>query len=297
MVEDEVDGPGVFIHVQDLPPVAAAVEAAVDAALLARVPQVSAGRHVDDVGVARMDLHLGDVTGGFQPQVLPALPAVIAAVDAVAPRGALPIVLLPGARVHDPRVGGREGHVAEGVDLHVLEDVHPGVPAVEAAPEAARGGGDPEHGGIVLERLHVVDPATRDRRAYGPGTEGFQLCFGDGGGLRGNRKRERERQQQAPQSTCADSPQMDGHADSPDTKRPGRTARDETGDAVSGTVDGPEKNRIRAGSVQADERQNPHSGDSPPGSGGSRPLKRSSASRTASSTSSGMSLAVSIQSR
>ena len=297
MVEDEVDGAGVLIHVQDLPPVAAAVEAAVDAPLLACVPQVSAGRHVDDVGVARMDLHLGDVPGGLQSQVLPALPAVVAAVDAVAPRGALPVVLLPCARVHDPWIGGCEGHVAEGVDLHVLEDVHPGVPAVEAAPEAAGGGGDPEHGGIVRERLHVVDSPTRDRRAYGPRTEGFELCFGDGRGLRRNRKRERERQQQAPQSACADSPQMDGHADSPDTKRPGRTARDETGNAVPALLDGPKKNRIRAGSVQADDRQKPHSGGSAPPPDGSRPLKRSRAWLTASSTSSGMSLAVSIQSR
>ena len=179
-VDDEVDRAGVLVDVEDPLPAAAPVARAIDAPVGRGAPQVAERRHVHDVRVGRMDLHATRVARLLQAEVPPGGAGVVGAVDAVAPRGALAVLLLPGPRVEDVRVGGRDGQVAEGADRHVLPQVRPGDAPVSALPEAARGRRHVDRGGVAGESLHVVDAAAGDGGADVARGEGGQLFGGDG---------------------------------------------------------------------------------------------------------------------
>ncbi len=172
-------------------PGAAAVRRLVDAALPAGRPEVAQRGHVSDVGVLWMDDDPADVPRLDQPQVRPGLAAVGGAVDAVPPRRALPVVLLAGARPDDVGVGGRDGDVAEGAHRLVVEDRRPGRAFVRRLPDAAGSRRQIDGGGIVGQRLDVVDAATGDG---GPDGAEAQLAQQLGAGRLGPARRRRDQQ-------------------------------------------------------------------------------------------------------
>src|SRR5262249_20215670 len=83
-VHREVDRAGFVAPEEELLPALAAVLRTIDAALAVRPPGVAERRHVDEVGVLRVDTDAGDVARLGEAEVLPAPAAVGRAVDAVA---------------------------------------------------------------------------------------------------------------------------------------------------------------------------------------------------------------------
>ncbi len=83
-VDREVVDTGPLGDEEDVVPGLAAVQRAVEAALGVRAVGVPEGGDVDAVGIARVNAHLADVARLLQPEVLPGLAGVGAAVDAVA---------------------------------------------------------------------------------------------------------------------------------------------------------------------------------------------------------------------
>jgi hypothetical protein len=182
-VDGDVVDAGVGIDGEGLLPGGAAVEGAVDAALLIGSPEVALGGDVDDVGVGGVDDDASDVVALFESDVGPGGAAVHRLVDAVAPGGALAIVRLACAGVEDGGVGGGEGEVANGGVGLVVEDRGPGLAAVEGFEDAAGRGADVDDARVRLDDGEVVDAA-----AHGGGSDiaeleifecGFEVGLGE----------------------------------------------------------------------------------------------------------------------
>ncbi len=138
-VHDDVGDAGVLVDRQHGIPGLPAVRRLVEAAVAAGAPERALRGDVDDVRVLRVDEDLADVLGGLQADVLPALAAVLALVDAVAVADAPLRVVLPRAHPHDVRVAGVDRHAADRVGALAVEDRRPGRAAVVGPPHAARG--------------------------------------------------------------------------------------------------------------------------------------------------------------
>ena len=176
-VHDQVDGAGVVVDVQDLLPRVAAVGRAVDAPLRVGAPQVADRRHVRHVRVPGVDLNARDVVRVGQPQVRPRAPGVGGAVDAGAPRRALPVLRLARADPDDVGVRRRHRHVAHRGRRFVLEDVLEGDAGVLRLPHAAAGGADVEDARVRLDHGQVRHAPAHDR-----GTDRAELEGGGGAG-------------------------------------------------------------------------------------------------------------------
>ena len=109
-VHDDVGHARVLVDGQHGIPGLPAVRRLVEAAVAAGAPERALRGDVDDVRVLRVDEDLADVLGGLQADVLPALAAVLALVDAVAVADAPLRVVLPRAHPHDVRVAGVDRH-------------------------------------------------------------------------------------------------------------------------------------------------------------------------------------------
>src|SRR5262249_2059778 len=103
-IENDVCDAGVFAHVEDLVPGFATVRGIVGAAVAAGGPGGALRRHVDHVGVPRVDDDLANVLRLFEADVLPGFAAIVGAVDAVAIADAALAVVLAGADPDDARV-------------------------------------------------------------------------------------------------------------------------------------------------------------------------------------------------
>src|SRR6266446_10166568 len=99
----------------------------------------------------------------FQADVLPALAAVIGAVDAVAVTDAALAIVFAGADPDDIRIPGIERDNADGVGAFIIKDWSPGGARVGCLPNAARSGGDKVVAAVV--RMHrKADHAPRGNR-------------------------------------------------------------------------------------------------------------------------------------
>ena len=138
-VHDDVGHARVLVDREHGRPGLPAVCRLVEAAVAAGSPQRALGRHVDDVRVLRVNEDLADVLGGLEAHVLPALPAVLAPVDAVAVADAPLRVVL--ARAHPDHVGVPrvDRDAADRVRPLAVEDRRPGRAAVVGPPHAAGG--------------------------------------------------------------------------------------------------------------------------------------------------------------
>ena len=153
----------------------AAVGRLVEAAVAAGRPERALRRDVDGVRVLRVDQDLADVLGALEADVLPALAAVLALVDAVAVADAALAVVLAGADPDDVRVLRVDRDAADRVGALAVEDGRPGGPGVLGLPDAARGHG--QEPALLVGRVHgdVGDAAGGDgrpdaaQREAGPG--------------------------------------------------------------------------------------------------------------------------------
>src|SRR5262249_52794079 len=89
--------PRVFIGRQDATPGQATISGFVNATLAARAPEACQRGDVDDIVVYRVNNDARDVFGSVQSHILPGLAAISRFINAVAPRRALPIVVLTAA--------------------------------------------------------------------------------------------------------------------------------------------------------------------------------------------------------
>ncbi len=107
---------GVVVDLEHVLPGLASVGRLEHAAFAARAPQAAGGRNQHHVGVARIDGDAVDVLRRAKAHVRVGLAAVGRLVDAVAPRGALPVVRLPGAYPDEVWIALGDGDVT---DRHV----------------------------------------------------------------------------------------------------------------------------------------------------------------------------------
>ena len=211
--ELDVGDAGVLVDLQHEPPGVAAVGGLVDAALSARGPERPLRRHEDDVAVARVDEDLPDVLRGGEPDVLPRLPAVAAAVDAVPPADVAPAHVLSRAHPDHVRVVGVDRDVADRVHGLVLEDRVPRHARVRRLPHAAGADRDVPRAAPVRMHGDVRDPATHQRGADLAQREtGDDLCHQRLIDLLGlNFRRQRGR--------CCRKPHQDAQTDHPPRAR------------------------------------------------------------------------------
>ncbi len=104
-VHRQVHRARLVVALQNLLPGRAAVRRPVHAAHLVRPPQVPHRRHVDDVGILRVDPDRTDVIAILQPHVLPRAPRIHRFVDPVAMRRIPAHARLAHSRVHHVRIG------------------------------------------------------------------------------------------------------------------------------------------------------------------------------------------------
>ena len=163
---DELGGACVLVDEQDVVPRQSAIGGLEDTPFLAGTPKATQRGDVDDVVVHGIHDDAGDVLRVAKPHVLPRLSPVGRLVDAVAPRAALPVVVLPcadpyqiGVVLRDRDVTDRDG-VVEVVEEHLPRRAHVG-----GFPETTRGGADVEDGWIRFQHRQIVDAATHGGRA------------------------------------------------------------------------------------------------------------------------------------
>ena len=108
--------------------------------------------HQDDIAVARVDKDLPDVLRVGETEVLPCLPAVAAAVDAVPPADVAPADVLSGPHPDHVRIVGIDRHVADRVHGLVLEDRVPRHARVRRLPHSARADRDVPGAGEGVRR-------------------------------------------------------------------------------------------------------------------------------------------------
>ena len=162
-IHDQVGGAGVLVDGEDVLPGDAAVGGLEDAALFVGAPQPAHRRHVDDVGVLRVDDDAADVLRVAQAHVLPGLAAVDRLVDAVTPRGALAIVRFAGAHPHDVGIGRVDGDVADRHRGLGVEHVLPRVATIDRLQQTAGRRRRIEDRGVGLVHREVRDaPAHED---------------------------------------------------------------------------------------------------------------------------------------
>ena len=99
-----------------------------------------------------------------ETQIAPGLAGVGRAIDAAAPRRALPIVVLAGARPDDARVGLEDRERSERVVRLLGEDVLPRDALVRRLPDAAGCGADIQNRRVLGVNLQIVDASARRRR-------------------------------------------------------------------------------------------------------------------------------------
>ena len=176
-IHDEVgraDHPAVGLDLERLRPGLAAVDRLVDAALVVRRVEVAERRHVDDVGVHRVDDDAADVVGVFEAHVRPRLARVGRLVDAVAPVGAARRGVLARADPDDLRIGVGHGDVADRDDGLVVEDRLPADAVVHRLPEAARTGRRVDRVRLLRRHREVDEAAALARRADRAELEGLR---------------------------------------------------------------------------------------------------------------------------
>src|SRR5215218_5287159 len=112
-VEHEIAGAGVLVAVKDQVPRNSAGFATVDAAFFVRTVGVTERGDVDDIGIGRVDAHLGDVAGFGQPEMRPGIAGVGRFVDAVAVGNVTANRCLTHSGVDHVRIGVGDGQRAD----------------------------------------------------------------------------------------------------------------------------------------------------------------------------------------
>ena len=138
----EVGRSGVRRNLENECPALAAVGGLEDATLAARRPQRSFRGDPDGVRVARVHDDLADVLGAIESQLLEALAAVPAAIDAVTPANVSTAHVLSGAHPDGVGCARVERHGADRVGAVVVEDRRPGRAGVDRLPDSTGAGGD-----------------------------------------------------------------------------------------------------------------------------------------------------------
>ncbi len=162
-VDGDVVDAGVLADRQHGLPGLPRVGGLVQPAVAARRPERPHRRHVDHLGIARIDDDAADVHRILEAQVLPRLAAVDGAVDPVAVGDAALAVVLAGADPDHVGVVRVDGDAADRERALGVEDRRPGRPAVLRLPHPADGGQVPR-GGVVGPHGDVDNPAGRHRR-------------------------------------------------------------------------------------------------------------------------------------
>jgi hypothetical protein len=160
---------GIAVDEEDLLPRATAVASAEEAALVVGTPEMSKSGDEHDIRIARVDDDTPDMMRVAQPHVRPCLAAIERAVDAVAPRRALPVVRL--ARPHPDDVGIRRRDRQIADRQHAAGPVEDGLPrhaVVDALEYAAGRRSDEDDLRLAGDGLDIVNASAERGRANLP---------------------------------------------------------------------------------------------------------------------------------
>ena len=192
-VDDDVGDAGVLADGEHRLPRLPAVSRLVKSAIAARRPKRPLRRNVDDIGVARIDDDLRDVLGLFQPDVLPALPAVDRFVNPVPHRHRALAVVLPRPNPDHERVMRIDRHAADGERLLIIEQRREADPRIRRLPNPASRGGDVPDPPIFRTARSMMRPEVRagpisrrarPERVFSPYLDSLSSAFVAGWALR-----------------------------------------------------------------------------------------------------------------
>ena len=136
-IEAHVVAAGVFVFVENLFEVLAAVGGAENAALGVGSVGMAEGSDVEAVGVFGIDFNVGDHLGIAKTEVSPALAGVDGFIDTIAGGEIGADDASTGADVDDVGVGGRDSDGADGAGGLGIEEGLPGGTVVSGAPDTA----------------------------------------------------------------------------------------------------------------------------------------------------------------
>src|SRR5262249_46867483 len=137
-VDRDVGAAGALVDEQRARPRCAAVDGAIDAAILLRPVSVAERAREHDVGISRIDHDPPDPTRVVEARVLPGPPGVGRLVDTVADRDVAADERLASAGPDDVGIGRRDGERADRGDRLVVEDRLPVRAVVGGLEDAAR---------------------------------------------------------------------------------------------------------------------------------------------------------------
>ena len=188
-IHRHVDDAGVLVDELHLGPRRAAVGGLEHPALGVGTPQPPERRHVDGVGIHRIDNHAADVLRVAQAHVRPRAAAVARLVDAVAEGRALAVVRLAGADPDEIGSAGAERDVADRGDALAVEERRPRRARVGGLPHAARRGADEDGRRPPFVDRDVVDAPAHHRRSDGAPLELSKRRLVEALGRRGRQRR------------------------------------------------------------------------------------------------------------
>src|SRR5579872_2379630 len=137
-VHDHVGAAGVVVDLDEAGrPGLAAVGGFIEAALTAALPERTGRRHVNHVGIARIDHDAGDVLGVLEAYIAPGAAGVFTFVNTVAIGDTPLVIVLAGAGPDDGGILRVDGDGADGVGAVIIEDRSPGGAVVVGQEDAA----------------------------------------------------------------------------------------------------------------------------------------------------------------
>src|SRR5690348_11425581 len=131
-----------FTDVQDFIPRLATIGRFVETAITAARPKRPFGSDVNRVRVLRMDCNPTNVLRMLQAKILPAFPAILRLIDAVAVTDTALRIAFARSNPDHQRISWIEFHIADGIGPLMLKDRTPRCTVVLSLPHSAGGGGN-----------------------------------------------------------------------------------------------------------------------------------------------------------
>ena len=141
-IENDVDGAGAVVKIENFFPRLAAVARAEDSAFGVRAVSMAESGHKNDVRIRGMNNDRADMASVFQAHVDPALARVRGFVNAVTKGNIAANAGFAGANVNDVGIGIRNRDGADGRDRLLIEQWIPSDTAVGGFPDASADGSE-----------------------------------------------------------------------------------------------------------------------------------------------------------